>query len=128
MTENRLKPCPFCGSEAILKTSWALYFRGASRMYAVGCGNPDECLARNDVQDNRGAFKCAFPTEQEAIDHWNTRVTEGKLQEENLKLRQVLTSIHDDLKNGKYGGGIWAVRTKEKIAKWLNPQSPESKT
>ncbi len=55
MTNERLKPCPLCGSKAELK-KWEGWF--------VSCTNtiPCGCLAQHD-----------FDTKAEAIKAWNTR-------------------------------------------------------
>lgn len=61
---NDLKPCPFCGGEAIIRTyrTFIDEYHGIGTKYYVECS---ECLA------NRHLGKL---TENEAIEAWNTRV------------------------------------------------------
>jgi Lar family restriction alleviation protein len=58
-----IKPCPFCGSEAIVITSSTIYWEN----YAVMCdGSKDgNCAGLG------GSSK--YDTEEEAIDKWNQR-------------------------------------------------------
>jgi Lar family restriction alleviation protein len=59
----KLKPCPFCGSEAAIQD-------GIPRLhgygYGVGCSNPD-CIAYS------GYGMAAFEAEADAIGAWNRR-------------------------------------------------------
>lgn len=55
---EKLKPCPFCGGEAKIKTR---YYRAIN--YYNYSGVCQECNASMDVKD----------TEAEAIEAWNTR-------------------------------------------------------
>ncbi len=72
---TKLKPCPFCGGEAHKKNSWSSGYK----YIAVGCGSDEPCPAKNDEQDEQGGFSCDFSTEEEAINNWNTRPLEDKL-------------------------------------------------
>lgn len=60
---NELKPCPFCGGEAIIRTyrTFIDEYHGIGTKYYVACS---ECLA------DRHLGKL---TENEAIEAWNTR-------------------------------------------------------
>ena len=55
--ENKLKPCPFCGGEAKMMTTYI----GEMREYNVTC-RMCSCIL------------ISFTTEQEAINAWNMRV------------------------------------------------------
>lgn len=57
--QQKLKPCPFCGSEAWIE-EWA---DGCDGTYRVRC-----CDTRCDVETQ------IYLTEQEAIQVWNRRV------------------------------------------------------
>ena len=59
-----LKPCPFCGGEAIARPNLPTY--GSDVMYYVICG---KCLMRTPLK---------WTTEQ-AIEAWNRRAEDGKL-------------------------------------------------
>ncbi len=63
MTANKkLKPCPFCGSEAMIVNDWSVGFQ--KEMYTVECTN-DECTATiNKMKE----------TQDEVIKIWNRRV------------------------------------------------------
>ena len=65
--ENReLKPCPFCGGEALLLTRTRFYILEINRgRRAVFCAN-DDCSAI--IFGN---------TDQEAIEKWNRRAENG---------------------------------------------------
>ena len=60
-TEDRLKPCPFCGEEAILKRYFDSYEEIA---FYVTCSG-EFCEVSPITND--------FKTEQEAIEAWNKR-------------------------------------------------------
>lgn len=83
--ENNLKPCPFCGGKARLKSS-----HGFNN---VSCGN---CGAEYPV---------SFDTRKEAAAAWNNRPLEdelhgkiGELETENKRMRERLTYIDDCLR------------------------------
>jgi len=72
MTDNRttdLKPCPFCGGEAVL-----LEPNESSTFYRVGC-NCAHCIGANAVWH-------AHTSEAEAIAAWNTRYHCGLTDED----------------------------------------------
>lgn len=58
---ERLKPCPFCGSEATLKPCFGGY------AWHIRCENPD-CEVRPHTN--------AFTTPEDAIKDWNRRACE----------------------------------------------------
>ena len=62
MSDTKLKPCPFCGSEA-----YSNIYSENRFLWEVGCSNlEDKCLfAPNEVAD----------TEALAVSAWNTRYT-----------------------------------------------------
>lgn len=61
---EKLKPCPFCGGEAVLENAEQYTTcKGWNSVYGVECQN---CSVQT-----RG-----FLTRQEAINSWNTRVKE----------------------------------------------------
>lgn len=57
-----LKPCPFCGGQALIYTTGAL----DSRKYRVMCGERVDC----------SCLLNAFDTKEEAKNAWNRRITE----------------------------------------------------
>lgn len=57
--QTELKPCPFCGGEAIIEES------KNGKLFAVYCNNDDEC--------NVHAFTKYFDTKEEVAKIWNTR-------------------------------------------------------
>ena len=59
MTE-KLKPCPFCGGEAVLDDD---FFYTDEPAYIISC---NKCYSSSDVYD----------TEHEAIEAWNRRAGE----------------------------------------------------
>lgn len=60
MKKAKIKPCPFCGKKAEL-----MIFNIEYETVTVGCTN-EEC----DITMGK-----AFFTDEEAINHWNRRVT-----------------------------------------------------
>lgn len=69
MTEN-LKPCPFCGSEAVIREydqppslAWYGYF--PEHYYSVGCAQKVSCVCMS-----------GFWTPELAAAKWNRRVSE----------------------------------------------------
>ena len=67
MMANELKPCPFCGGEAITG-SQELGDCHIGIYFGVGCETTD-CFAEFDIGE------CWYDTEQEAIIAWNTRAS-----------------------------------------------------
>jgi hypothetical protein len=66
---TKLKPCPFCGSEAdVMEHTWEHYNSCSSdeKGWGAGCKS-DDCWASLDPDH------CYHKTEQEAVDYWNTR-------------------------------------------------------
>ena len=63
MTNNELKPCPFCGGEAV-KKQWFALFHEEYTDYTCCCV---DC----------GITTKSCETEQEAIESWNRRVGEA---------------------------------------------------
>ncbi len=65
---ERLKPCPFCGSSAVVIDDWPTTF-GGRVLYGAGCAN-QSCLAYT------GYGTMLFDTADEAITRWNRRMSE----------------------------------------------------
>lgn len=61
MTEPKLKPCPFCGCEAM---TWKAF---STNDWRVFCTNSQSC----------GAMIRGGNTEQEIIEAWNKRVVQN---------------------------------------------------
>ena len=57
MNGNELKPCPFCGEEAMIITAESMH---DGRLFGIMCS---VCHSRGDVYD----------TEAEAVEAWNSR-------------------------------------------------------
>jgi len=68
-----LKPCPFCGSDAILVSDFQKEDKGTDRCRTanVRCVN-QSCLTWGYISDS-----CVGESEQKAIDAWNRRVSGG---------------------------------------------------
>ena len=64
MSEEKLKPCPFCGGEAELEIT-GLYWDVNCKRWDVNC---KRCLA------NVGAYKCY--NKKQAVEAWNRRYKE----------------------------------------------------
>lgn len=73
---TKLKPCPFCGSEAKLISS-------GSRNYVL-CSNEDECLC---------SMTCPVGTQEEAVQIWNRRAIDS---DELLKIADSLDESWGD--------------------------------
>jgi len=65
MKDNKLLPCPFCGGEALIKTSRRYPSGKEITAYSPTCYNM-ACVIY-DADDNY------YRTEQEAIEAWNRR-------------------------------------------------------
>jgi len=96
-----LKPCPFCGEEAEIVSSW-LY----GNIYSVTCRDNIDCMGYSDV-DDRGYFPCYFATAQKAADAWNTRADVNGWQpiETAPKDGEVILLVED----GDVTAGMWCV-------------------
>ena len=69
-TVTKLKPCPFCGSEAkVIEIPNGLSFEG---LYVVGCDGDDLCFG------NINHFTMVFPTKEQAKIIWNRRANNGQ--------------------------------------------------
>lgn len=73
-TKGELKPCPFCGGEASIGTVRyepcdITRLNNREKGYFVNC---QICSARNESG-------ISYATEEEAIKHWNTRVSHDDL-------------------------------------------------
>lgn len=80
MTETKLKPCPFCGSYAVILKTDDTFPR-----YIVMCGNtvcPEQPMVETDSLE-----KCSFL--------WNARPIEDELNKEIKRLREALGEIQD---------------------------------
>ena len=66
MTCKEIKPCPFCGGEAMIVSDWSV--GSQKEMYTVECTN-DECTATiNKMKE----------TQDEVIKIWNRRANNDK--------------------------------------------------
>lgn len=99
--ENKLLPCPFCGSDDI-DESFSLGYAGGDKsnpLVATGCM---ECSATGPD----------YPTTEKAIAAWNKRASEWVSVETAKELEQVLTACKTKLQvyrshnNGIYHGGM----------------------
>lgn len=76
MSENKLKPCPFCGGEAQLAIAPSNEYVGIP-CYAVTCKHCKVMMGT--VQKGQTDF---YRTAQEAIEIWNTRKPMERIVEE----------------------------------------------
>ena len=58
----KLKPCPFCGSDAVLKT----FVVGENEWFYVTC-----CACKAEINN-------PMPIAEEAVNRWNRRDDDGK--------------------------------------------------
>jgi len=65
MPEPKLKPCPFCGMEGVIKFDDTPCYHGSTGWYFVQCA---KCGAESGYKNE----------ESEAIKAWNKRVTEAQ--------------------------------------------------
>ena len=61
---SELKPCPFCGGEAILLEDWK------DGNFIVGCANNDYIVRLSGIP--------SFDNAEQAVKAWNTRAYEEK--------------------------------------------------
>lgn len=65
-----LLPCPFCGGSAVILRSWL----PSHKTFSPSCdGQNGQCPGENMEQDEQGGFCAEYPTEEDAIEAWNTR-------------------------------------------------------
>ena len=67
-TDNKLKPCPFCGGEAMIDDLSASYRPDAEPWWGVGCDNNDCPIEVWATSSDR----------ERAIAAWNTRINEAR--------------------------------------------------
>ena len=74
MNETRLKPCPFCGGEAVLYHQSSKYtdYDGDYVYCFRGCGSRTKLF-----ECYNGTGKTHEDTEKEAIEAWNRRADDG---------------------------------------------------
>lgn len=85
MTQRKLKPCPFCGSKAVIKyyngkriridgcdNEQVITHRG---WYGIGCVNP-QCILFHDTDNHRARLMFIPKGKEEAITKWNERVSD----------------------------------------------------
>lgn len=61
---EELKPCPFCGGNAVLT--------GIESKYYISCDNCPNLMGYAEW-DNKSGHQGLFKTETEAIKYWNSR-------------------------------------------------------
>lgn len=85
-----LKPCPFCGGEAVD------FYRANTGATADWCGPVDHWVC---CTGECGASTCMHGTKDEAVAAWNTRTADRieALEAENERLRGVLLRIADEM-------------------------------
>ena len=66
---GELKPCPFCGGEAIIKVDFRLVASGEDDVYLVGCRDY-ECRGFVFIGPH-------YMSESKAIEAWSKRVNDG---------------------------------------------------
>lgn len=81
MSETKLKPCPFCGGEAVIHTVEPHKHLFVA-MPAYGGGTFIECSVCTCAMSGR--------TEQETIEAWNTRGEAEEYKEPTLTIEQLL--------------------------------------
>lgn len=69
---NELKPCPFCGSKASLCSPADRHGR-----FYVACMGSDCWCAMGEYYDPDGMPDHRYYTDEQAIEAWNTRQTQG---------------------------------------------------
>jgi Lar family restriction alleviation protein len=60
--ETEVKPCPFCGAKAVVKTEKTPYYCDMEEHYWVKCSNTDCSVS-----------PASYPNLEAAITRWNTR-------------------------------------------------------
>lgn len=71
MNEIKLKPCPFCGGEAEVRTTFYVNGgKGDNNEYTVFCKNKDCIAFYNDT---------AFTSRETATEKWNRRVDDERI-------------------------------------------------
>ena len=83
---SELKACPFCGGKAVLHSVPASPEELDNTMYWVECAGTEKC-------ESCGASLFAVHTKSEAIDNWNSRPIEYKLQVE-LDVSKALHTLY----------------------------------
>ena len=74
MTETKLKPCPFCGSEARVKIWWDSTCKSAYKSAVVVCCRKCKAEMREAIT---GAM-FVIEEREKLIEAWNTRAGETK--------------------------------------------------
>lgn len=114
-TKGKLKPCPFCGGEASIATVKyspcdITKLNNREKGYFVNC---QICSARNE-------FGISYATEEEAIKHWNTRVSHDDLRAALKEIREWRmysgTSAYKDCEQNEHYSHAYYLMEKE-IAK-----------
>lgn len=70
-----LKPCPFCGGEAVLEHSHRAFIGGkTTRVALVVCSECNARSGRVNIADY-GKRSNSIEAEQDVVDMWNSRVS-----------------------------------------------------
>jgi ssDNA-binding Zn-finger/Zn-ribbon topoisomerase 1 len=94
MSENELKPCPFCGGEAVAR-SWP---SSDGETWYVGCDDDNDCPCESHA--------CFGEDRAEALAAWNTR----KGEEQAVKAEQSrLLSLAEEIVEESHTIDAWGV-------------------
>jgi len=108
-TVRELRLCPFCGGEAELQEE----HNGLSYQYLVACSD-DGCRGHTDLEDVHWEHK------QDALNAWNTRPIEDRLQGEVDRLRGFndgMNKLVDEIMDAN--SKLFALLSRENQQEWL---------
>lgn len=73
MSEIKLKPCPFCGADAIL---YLIPYGSSQPLYSIECTVCSAKIGRSKETYQASKGLLHFTSEQEAVEAWNKRAYE----------------------------------------------------